>query len=124
MITKYLLFALIFIVQTCWGYQKPHLVSEEEWNSVAAYFLPENHPMKPKLDKIFERSRVTRNSKAVLNAGFFNSKPGQYSHVVVSKHFDLPGYIVKMYLDTHPEAIDGVRFKERVHYAAIKEMNR
>ncbi len=109
-------FFLLFIViaQVCWGYQKPDTVSQELWEEVSPYFLPEDHPMKSKLDKIFGRQRVTRNTKSVLNAGFFSSKPGEYSQVIVTGHFDLPGHVIKMYLDTHEEASDGPKFKDRV----------
>lgn len=81
---------------------------------LSPYFLPEDHPAKPRLDKIFQKKSVTRSSSSVQNAGFFNGTEGKYSRVVVSGHFDLKGYIVKMYLDSYGDVNEGLKFRERV----------
>lgn len=103
------------------AYERPPSVSIELWEQLSPYFLPEDHPAKARLDKIFHKKSVTRSSNAVLKAGFFNANPGKYSHVVVSGHFDLKGYVLKMYLDSY-EVNEGLKFRERVLGAiAVKQ---
>jgi hypothetical protein len=105
------------------AYEKPSNVSQQTWDRVSPYFLPEDHPVKRKLDKIFQHQTVTRSSRTVEKAGFFNGKPGKYSQVVVSGHFDLEGYLVKLYLDSNTQVNDAHKFRERVvGAAAIKRV--
>lgn len=79
------------------GAQHP---SAETQAAVAPYLLPEDHPIKPDLDRIFSASRVIFNVKTLAKAGFDKSKPREFSKVVVTKHSELPGYVFKLYLDT------------------------
>ena len=97
-----------------YAYEKPENISQELWDSIAPYFLPEDHPLKPKMDKIFGKKTVTKNSKTVNRAGFYNSEPGKYSKVIVSKHPSLKGFVVKMYLDSNNQVNDGEKFRERI----------
>lgn len=123
-----LFLVLLLCGEICFAYERPETVSTELWDDLAPYFLPENHPIKSKLDKIFTKKSVTRSSRTVLNAGFFNADQGKYSKTVVSAHFELNGYIVKMYLDSFTEINEGEKFKERVVgaraiKACIREFN-
>jgi hypothetical protein len=74
-------------------------VSEGEWNHLKQFFLPPDHPIKSKLDKIFSASRVTLNEETVLQAGFPKNTIRSTSKIVVSSHPKLKGYLVKFYLD-------------------------
>lgn len=96
------------------AYHKPSQLPQETWEELSPYFLPEDHPIKPTLDKIFHKRSVTKNTKTVLDAGFFNGNPGKYSKVVVTGHLRLKGYIVKMYLDSNGDVNEAEKFKERV----------
>lgn len=95
-------------------YVKDPAINQDVWNTVSPYLLPENHPIKSKLDRIFSSSRVTLDSESVRKAGFDNFKPGRFSHAVVSKHSKLKGYLVKMFLDNEGGIIDWQRFLIRV----------
>lgn len=89
---------------------KRNQISEKTWDLVTPYLLPEDHPIKPTLDKIFSESRANVNLKSLRKAGFLNPKIRKFSHLVVTAHPDLPGYIFKIYLD-------GQRyFKDRKEY--------
>lgn len=67
---------------------------------LAPYLLPDDHPAKPILDSIFSESRVLFNLKTLVDAGFLKSKPRDFSHLIVTKHPALPGYVFKLYLDS------------------------
>lgn len=95
--------------------QSPY-VSEELWNELKPYFLPENHPKKKVLDAIFSKKRLLLSRKFMKHAGFDVLKHPQRD-IVVAKHPELKGYLVKAYLDNKKidewkwwkKRIDGVR---------------
>lgn len=74
-------------------------VSKKTWDAVKPYLLPENHPVKEKLDSIFIKKRAILNQKTLLAAGFTHAKPREFTHLIVTKHRDLEGYVFKIYLD-------------------------
>lgn len=86
------------------AYTKPNLVSEEVWNDVQPYLLPEKHPLKNKLDRLFTSFRVTLNAESILKAGFSKANPGLFSHAIIAKNETFPGYYFKFYSDD--QAID------------------
>lgn len=114
MLRRLFLMLLLLSAQLCNGYERPSAISEQEWNELSPYFLPDNHPAKQQLDKIFRKRTVTQSTKTVLDAGFFNANIGKYTKVIVSGHWDLPGYVVKMYLDSKLRVNEGQKFKERI----------
>ncbi len=75
-------------------------VTESIWNEVRPYLLPENHPVKPKLDRMFSARRVTLSSRTFKRAGFPRSRIGRVSHVMASNHPELLGYYIKAFADT------------------------
>ncbi|MFI5344579.1 MAG: hypothetical protein ACHQUC_10200, partial [Chlamydiales bacterium] len=52
------------------SYVCPSHVSKELWGKLKRYFLPENHPCKQKIDRIFAKSRVVLSYDTVRKAGF------------------------------------------------------
>jgi hypothetical protein len=103
-------------------YLKNPYVDPAVWNSVSPYFLPENHPIKAKLDKIFSDSRVTHNVQTLADAGFLHPTPQPWSHVTVTGHIKLKGYLVKLYTDDILGVEDWIKWIERITGAqAIKE---
>lgn len=74
-------------------------ISEESWQAVYPYLLPDDFEIKGKLDEIFSHGRVILNSSSLLKAGFTTSKTRSFSRIVVTKHPDFPGYVFKIYLD-------------------------
>lgn len=95
----FLLAAPAYADQT--GYTRPSSVSQEAWEAVFPYLLPENHPAKPFLDATFSATRVTYDNTTLTDAGF-RYTPVQGIRATAVRHPDLPGYVLKMYLDTSP----------------------
>lgn len=101
-------------------------ISPHTREKVNPYLLPKNHPIKPQLDKLFSNSRAILSLKSLKKAGFESPKVRKWTHVVVTRHPDIPGYIFKTYLDAQrlfkdmPEynhwikRIKGVRAVQRV----------
>lgn len=105
-----LLFAnLTAMHASCDAPPKPPHISSKVWKKVSPHLLPEDHPFKPKLDRIFSASRAIFNSKTMEEAGFENGKVREFSKIVVTTHPKIPGCVIKAHLDVqryhsnHPE---------------------
>lgn len=72
--------------------------SKEQWEAIGAYLLPEIHPAKPALDKLFKSARVTASVQSLKDAGFTVNGPGSGQTLVV-KHPKLSNVLVKLYTD-------------------------
>lgn len=75
-------------------------LSNEIWEQVQDYLISDDHPMKEKLDRIFSNSRVLADQGSFLAAGFTSANLQHCTQIIVSTHPELPGYIVKAYLDS------------------------
>lgn len=97
-------------------------VSERTWSVVTPYLLPENHPIKEELDRIFAQ-RVTLDSSSLKQAGFRSPNPRGFSKTVVTQHPKLPGYFVKCFLDIQKNVSDVQKIMKRIKGAEnIKKM--
>lgn len=99
---KIILLSLFFIFHSSdliLSYEKPDDIRENTWNRIEPHLLPENHAIKPALDALFSASRATLCLESLESAGFINPKVREWTHIVVTKHPDIPGYIFKIYLD-------------------------
>lgn len=81
-------------------FTKSNYVSEEIWQHVKPYLMPENHPLRPKLDRMFSEFRVTKDPSSFKKAGFKNYQPRRASHILASPHPRLIGYYIKAFPDT------------------------
>lgn len=63
------------------------------------YLLPNDHPIKASLDRLFGSSRVLLNLKTLRAAGFVTDGPRKFTKIIVATHPDFPDYIFKLYLD-------------------------
>lgn len=77
-------------------------VNDEVWSGVKDYLLPNDHPIKKRLDKIFSSSRALRDMKSMKKAGFESADPQHHTQIIVTKHPAIKGYIIKTYLDEQP----------------------
>lgn len=84
------------------SYPQHPQIPQGVWDQLKPHFLPFNHPIKKKLDKLFE-TRVTLSTETLKKAGFKTPTPRKISHCVVSKHKKLKGYLVKLYTDDYHE---------------------
>jgi hypothetical protein len=64
------------------------------------YFLPENHPAKPALDAIFLSTRATKDEATFQASGFTTLYAKSRSFIRVVRHPSIPGYLLKVYLDS------------------------
>lgn len=89
--------ALIFVTA---GYGSLTEASQEE---IESYQLLSDHPIWNKIEKIFSRGNVLETKQRFFKAGFqiLHEQP---SGMYVAKHPSLSGYLVKLYLDSHPQA--------------------
>lgn len=101
-------------------------ISLKVWDQVKPYLLPEDHPIKPTLDRIFSASRIILSLESLEEAGFIKPKVRKWTHLIVTKHPKLPGYVVKTYLDAqryHKETPEYIYWIQRVQGAqAIQEL--
>lgn len=97
--------------------RNPH-VPPDVWDHLTPYFLPENHPLRAKLDKLFS-TRITINVDTLRAAGFEKPRQMKYTSIVVGKHKMLKGYLLKMLTDENPDTTDWVQWKKRIHGASI-----
>ena len=74
-------------------------VSKEVWEQVRDYLMPNDHPIKEKLDQIFLRSRALVDKKSMKAAGFAAAKPQHHTQIIVTRHPELKGYVIKAYRD-------------------------
>ena len=74
-------------------------ISKQDWKRINAYTIPKRHPAKQKLDQICSNARVFASLDAMIAAGFEKAKPQHHTKIIVTRHPDLPGYIIKAYLD-------------------------
>lgn len=105
-----LLFYFIFICSfnfTYAGYSRTYY-DANTWKKIQPYLLPEDHPVKPVLDEIFSSSRVIRDENTMEEAGFIEPHIRAFSHLVIGKHPDIKGYIIKTYLDVQTECNRGL----------------
>lgn len=92
------------ILAICILFTFPVIGSQLPYDSIKRdvfpYLLPDDHPAKPAIDKIFQASRVTFNLESLKSAGFKNCKPREHTKIIVTSHPDVPGIIFKLFLDT------------------------
>lgn len=77
----------------------PYL-SEEIKDRIRPYLISFDHPMRPVLDSLFLHKRITVDKKTFQKAGFRIIAKGPRTYVRVAKHREMPGYLVKVILDT------------------------
>ena len=128
---KHLIIALFWLLTTyssvdasssiALGYlYNPH-VDLELWNEVYPYFLPDDHPIKAEMDRIFlnNKRRVTRNKDTLKKAKFKIVRKGKSRKPFIVAHPSFKGYLLKLYLDRQRRVSDGKRFIERIQGSEV-----
>lgn len=80
-------------------YIKHPSIPQEIWDEAKPYFLPDGHPIKEKIDALFEKKRLINSQELLKNEGFLFLKAKEELHVAI--HPKLEGYVLKFYLDIH-----------------------
>lgn len=99
----------------------PH-IPQELREELTPYLLPEEHPIKEKLDRLFSSMRVTQSEKQFEKAGFGKPMLRDPTNIIVGEHPDFEGFLFKVYLDTQPSLEEWVLWRLRIEGAlAIQE---
>lgn len=61
--------------------------------------MPQDHPIKADLDRLFSSSRATFNLESLQEAGFSKTAPRKTTKLLVTKNPQFPGYVFKLFLD-------------------------
>ena len=77
----------------------PFCIQAIDYQKIAPHELPQDHPVKPFLDRLFKKSRFIKNPDTLKRAGFDFSGPRKHTGLIVAKHQQTPGYIYKIYTD-------------------------
>lgn len=79
--------------------QRPEHIDPNVWEIVEPYVMPDDHPIKAKLDRLFSKTRVLLNTHTLSKSGFKDIKPGLFSQAIVSTHSQFRKYVFKLFLD-------------------------
>lgn len=83
-------------------------VDQKRIHEITPYLIPHDHPVKDSLDYLFSQSRATENEHSLVDAGFEIIAKMPVSYIVVARHYDAPGYIFKIYLDSEMRTRKGI----------------
>jgi hypothetical protein len=86
--------------QTSSSFENSKIISSKIKKRMRPYVIPSTHPMKRTLDDIFYASRATLNEYNFAQAGFITKYSQPRSFIKVASHPLLPGYLVKVNLDS------------------------
>ncbi len=75
-------------------------ISHKVWGEVKPYLISDNNPLKERLDEICSGIRILESYDSLEKAGFNIIYKQLNRGLVVAKHPLLPGYLVKLYLDS------------------------
>jgi hypothetical protein len=85
-------------LSTATPYERPSDVPEDVWERLKPYFLPEFHPFRGRLDRIFNKPAI-RNSKTLRKAGFRKPDPRPFSQTIITEHSRIPNCVFKLYAE-------------------------
>lgn len=94
--------------------ERPDTISESVWLQVQPYMLPEDHPIKAKLDALFSQPNIIDDPGTFYLAGFHMLRPANIRRIIVATHGDLNGYIFKIFLDNQNISTEWEHFLKRV----------
>lgn len=68
---------------------------------IEPYLIPDEHPIKAKLDQIFSKNHPLKDLDSLRKAGFkFRLRKDRF--MIVAAHKQLKGYLLKLYVDNQP----------------------
>lgn len=93
--------------------QNPH-VPDDVWKEVKPFLMPEDHPLKKKLDKIFHQNkRVTASKESLMDEGFIPTQV-QGAVCLALRHIKYPDYVFKVFPDDKNTRVDWQSWVKRV----------
>ncbi len=94
-------------------------MSDEVWEKVSPYLMPDNHPIKAKLDDIFCKNHRITESNTTLNEAGFKLAPVQGAVCTALKHTLIKGYVFKIYTDDRDTRVDWESWTNRAKGAEV-----
>lgn len=92
-------------------------------HKTSPHMLPKKHTLRPILDEIFRSPRVMTNATSFAKAGFITIDIRHHNHMRVARHPDLPGYLVKVFLNSESpkskRALNNMNFRQRCASADV-----
>jgi hypothetical protein len=110
-----LLFFLFF--PPAFAYDYNPAIETEVWLSLEPYFLPEDHPIKEKLDLFFQKKKPLQSFKTFKAAGFQKAKLRKATNIIVGKHPLFRGCLFKVYLESQPVEKEWENWTKRIEGA-------
>lgn len=89
------------------------------WDRLKPFFLPEDHPIKAKLDKLFAKERITLSRSSMIRAGFTKAEVRRLDTIVLGKSTFIKGYLLKVFLDTQPPINEWESYLQRIMGADV-----
>lgn len=104
----FLVVGFMLILRAVLGANQEELVNssiyfnDEVWAGVKDYLIANEHPIKEILDQIFSRSRALSDMESMATARFAPAVTQKHTGIIVTRHPELKGYVIKAYLDKEP----------------------
>lgn len=92
--------ALPFPYNTYPNFDNNPYISKKMQLKMRPYLLPIDSSLKPTMDSLFSSSRVIENESSFALAGFHTLFAQENSFIRVAQHASLPGFLLKVYLDS------------------------
>lgn len=106
-----LIFCIVAIIGYCTNLTavpSATLFTINEWSEIAPYLLPDTHPVKETLDRIFSGERAIQTQETMKKAGFHIITEGHWSDTIIATHKKADGYFFKLFTEDQSH-IDEVR---------------
>lgn len=110
----FICYAMCAIVQQAKSYTPDPLIPLELWHQLEPYFLPEEHPIKRKLDRLFSNQRATLSEETFRKAGLGKVKKRKPTNIVFGQSPFLKGIVIKAFLDTQPPLPEWENWLKRI----------
>lgn len=99
-----LFFFALFVVFSSFDTVKDNpFITKEVRRAVTPFLIPENHPIKPFLDRTFSQKRVTVSNETIQEAGFTILITKPRSHMRLIQHPELGQYLLKVTVDSNTQ---------------------
>lgn len=94
-----LFLALVFLINTgqIFAYHKPEAISREQWVALQPYLMPENHPIKSKLDQLFTHASIIQSADSLKKVKIKFKKIRFPTSTYVAKHSSVQKHLFKFY---------------------------
>jgi hypothetical protein len=110
---RYLLL-LLLIGATLFSYNKPISINETLWHDLSPYFLDENSKEAKALQDLFGKKRISKDLSIMKKKGFSLIYYNDRSSMSIFYHKKLPGFFIKIFLDTSYVDHDWPNFLNRI----------